>query len=76
MKTLSIKVPSALSARVVKLARSRKSTVSAVVREAIERHAPAEGASFGEAARYFIGCLDSGKRDLATNPKHLKGFGR
>jgi hypothetical protein len=21
-----------------------------------------------------IGCFDSGKKDLATNPKHMKGF--
>ena len=76
MKTLSIKVPAALSARVVKLARSRKSTVSAVVREAIEGYAPDESASFGDAAREYIGCVDSGPGDLATNPRHLKGFGR
>ncbi len=75
-KTLSIKVPASLSARVVKLARSRKSTVSAVVREAIERYAPEEGLSFAEAAREFIGSVDLGPGDLATNPKHLKGFGR
>ena len=76
LKTLSIKVPASLSARVVKLARSRKSTVSAVVREAIERYAPEERASFMEAAREFVGCLDAGPGDLATNPKHFKGFGR
>ena len=76
LKTLSIKVPSSLSARVVKLARSRKSTVSAVVREALERYAPGEGTSFADAAREFIGCLDGGPGDLATHPRHLKGFGR
>jgi predicted transcriptional regulator len=76
LKTLSVKVPQALSARVVKLARSRSSTVSAVVREAIEQYAPEEGTSFAEAARDFIGCLDSGPGDLSTNQKHLKGFGR
>lgn len=76
LKTLSIKVPASLSARVVRLARSRKSTVSAVVREAIERYAPDEGTSFSDVAREFIGCLDGGPGDLATNPKHLKDFGR
>jgi predicted DNA-binding protein len=76
LKTLSIKVPAALSARVAKLAKSRKSTVSALVREAIELYAPSEGASFEEAAREFIGCVDGGPGDLATNRKHLKGFGR
>ncbi len=76
LKTLSIKVPAALSARVVKLAKTRKSTVSQVVREALESYAPGEGLSFSEAARQFIGCLDGGPGDLSTNPKHLKGFGR
>ena len=76
LKTLSVKVPAALSARVVQLARSRKSTVSAVVREAIEKYAPEEGSSFADAAREFIGSLNAGPGDLATNPKHLKGFGR
>jgi hypothetical protein len=23
-----------------------------------------------------IGCFDSGKTDLASNPKHMKGFGK
>ena len=72
LKTLSIKVPAALSARVVKLAKSRKSTVSAVVREAIERFAPDEGPSFADTARAFVGSLDGGPGDLATNPRHLK----
>lgn len=76
LKTLSVKVPASLSARVVKLARSRKSTVSAVVRDAIEHYAPDEGPSFADAAREFVGCIDAGPGDLATNPKHLRGFGR
>lgn len=76
LKTLSVKVPAALSARVVQLARSRKSTVSAVVREAIERFAPDQGASFAEAAGDLVGSLDGGPGDLATHSKHLKGFGR
>ena len=66
----------ALSARVVKLARSRNSTVSAVVRDAIERYAPEEGLSFADAARDLIGSLNAGPGDLSTNPKHMKGFGR
>lgn len=76
LKTLSIKVPASLNARVVKLAKRRKSTVSAVVREALELYAPEEGLSFEVVARQFIGCLDGGPGDLATNPKHMRGFGR
>lgn len=73
---MSIKVPASMSARIARLARARKSTVSAVVREAIEHYAPGEGASFGEAARAWIGSVSGGPGDLATNPRHLKGFGR
>lgn len=75
LTTLSIKVPVSLSARVVKLARARNSTVSAVVREALEQYAPREGTSFAVAARAYIGSLDGGPGDLATNARHLKGFG-
>ena len=76
LKTLSIKVPAAVSARVVRLARSRGATVSAVVRDAIEQYAPADKPSFAEAAKAWIGSLDGGPGDLATNPRHLKGFGK
>ncbi|MEH2157686.1 DUF2281 domain-containing protein [Nostoc sp.] len=32
--------------------------------------------SFLEAAKEFIGCVDGGPGDLATNKKYLEGFGR
>lgn len=76
LKTLSIKVPAALSARVARLARARGATVSAVVRDAIEQYAPTDKPSFAEAAKAWVGSLDGGPGDLATNPRHLKGFGR
>jgi predicted transcriptional regulator len=76
LKTLSIKVPASVSARVVKLARSRGATISAVVREAIEQYAPADKPSFAEAAKAWVGSVDGGPGDLATNPRHLKGFGK
>ena len=31
--------------------------------------------SFAEAAREFIGCLDSNLEDLSYNPKYMQGFG-
>ena len=34
-----------------------------------------ETISFAEAARDFIGCLDSDLEDLSHNPKYLEGFG-
>lgn len=32
--------------------------------------------SFTEAAKDFIGCLDSDLEDLSHNPKYLEGFGK
>ncbi len=32
--------------------------------------------SFLEAAKEFIGCVDGGPGDLATNKKYLEGYGR
>ncbi|MEW6433589.1 MAG: ribbon-helix-helix protein, CopG family [Myxococcota bacterium] len=75
LKTLSIKVPASLSARVSKLAKARGTTVSQVVREALEQYAPSERVSFAAAARAYVGSVEGGPGDLATNPRHLKGFG-
>jgi hypothetical protein len=32
--------------------------------------------SFAEAAKGFIGCLDSNLEDLSYNPKYMEGFGK
>jgi hypothetical protein len=32
--------------------------------------------SFTEAAKEFIGCLDSNLEDLSYNPKYMQGFGK
>jgi hypothetical protein len=32
--------------------------------------------SFAEAAKEFIGCLDSSLEDLSYNPKYFEGFGK
>ena len=35
-----------------------------------------ESPSAYETLKDACGCVDSGVRDLASNPKHMKGFGR
>jgi hypothetical protein len=76
LKTLSIKVPEELSARVLRLAKERHTTVSEVVRDALSRYdAPMRG-SFGELAKEHIGSVEGGPGDLATNPRHLEDFGK
>lgn len=76
LKTLSVKVPAAMSSKVARLARERRTTVSAVVRDALETYdAPMKG-SFAELAKKYIGVVSGGPGDLSTNPKHLEGYGR
>lgn len=75
MRTLSIKVPPEVSARIVRLARESHTTLSAVVRDALEQYRGPRGASFAEAAREYLGCVEGGPGDLATNPRHLVGLG-
>jgi hypothetical protein len=75
LKTLSIKVPRTVSVRIAQLARERGTTVSAVVRDALETYPGSRRDSFGELAKDYIGSLTGGPGDLATNPKHMKGYG-
>lgn len=65
----------AVSAKVVRLAKERRTTVSAVVRDALASYdAPMKG-SFAELAKKYIGAVAGGPGDLATNSRHLEGFG-
>ncbi len=78
MKTISLKLPDSLHAKLNRVARQRGRSKSDVVRTAIEEHlngekSPACG-SFLEAARKWIGCVE-GPGDLSTNAKHMGGFG-
>jgi predicted transcriptional regulator len=77
MKTLSLKVPDALDTRLTAVARRRATSKSAVVRDALERLATGDEAhpSALDLARDLAGCV-AGPRDLSSNPKHLRGYGR
>lgn len=41
----------------------------------VNRHKSERSLSFLEDAQEFIGCLEGGPGDLATNKKYLEGFG-
>jgi hypothetical protein len=76
---MSVKLSPALAKAVRKLAQSRGVSMSAVIREAIERYlainaCPKEG-SFLAVAKDFAGCVE-GPTDLASNDEHLAGYGR
>ncbi|MBI2316959.1 MAG: ribbon-helix-helix protein, CopG family [Betaproteobacteria bacterium] len=80
MKSISLKLPEQLDARLAAIARRRGGTGrSALIREALERFVEAEAAvragSLLESLADLAGTV-RGPADLAINPKHLGGFGR
>jgi len=80
MTTLSLKLPEALVARLEAEARNRQTSKSAVIREYLEQglNGTQRGKrpSFYDLAQDLYGTGRSGVPDLATNPKHLQGFGK
>jgi predicted transcriptional regulator len=84
MSTLTIDLPDDLAARLAVASEQKHVPPATIVREALERTlraAPAEapkGRTFRDALNEAgaMGCIDSGVSDLATNPKHLEGFGK
>jgi predicted transcriptional regulator len=81
MSTLSFKLPESLLLRLEQESRARRLTKSAVVRAALERELePAKSAratSCYDLARDLAGSVRKKlPKDLATNPKHMKSFGR
>lgn len=77
MTTISLKLPDALAARLDALARRRRVSRSELVREAVT--ALVEGSraepSVDDLAGDLVGSLE-GPGDLATNERHMRGFGR
>lgn len=78
MDTISLKLPRELAIRLESVAKQRRMTKSALVRDALAAYLangnePLPG-SFGDLAREFIGCVE-GPGDLSYNPKYMEGFG-
>ena len=74
VSTLTIELPDDLAARL-------EAASAQLVRVALEKARPAsgfpaEGPSAYDLMKDGFGCVSSGVRDLATNPKHLEGFGQ
>jgi metal-responsive CopG/Arc/MetJ family transcriptional regulator len=78
-RTITVKIPSPLAARLSAAVRRRKTTQSALIREALEEHLqpgrPREPGSVLELASDIIGSVE-GPADLSTNKRRLAGYGR
>lgn len=83
MKTITIKLPDFLNASLDATAASRKQTKSAIVRDLLIAAMPAHPVSrkrvrpsLHERLQKYQGAGATGVKDLASNPKHLDGYGR
>ena len=80
MITITCKIPERLDAELETVAEMRGVSKSTVVRESIEANLPDQkkraGLSAFDVMREACGIIKGGPRDLATHPRHMKGFGR
>ena len=80
MTTITCKIPEKLDVELEAVAEKRGVSKSEVIREAIEasladpRHRVALSAF--DVMKEACGIIKGGPRDLATDPRHMKGFGR
>ena len=79
MTTISLKIPDELVSRMDAMARAKQTSRSALLREALEEKLKAAARkaplSLYEQSADLCGMGNSGLNDLASNPKHLDGFG-
>lgn len=79
MRTITLKLPDGLAARVSAAVRKRGVSTSALVREALEQRLSREKSGRAgtclDLASDLQGVLE-GPTDLSTHPRHLKGYGR
>ncbi|MCF7668013.1 MAG: ribbon-helix-helix domain-containing protein [Akkermansiaceae bacterium] len=79
MMTISLKIPEELVSKIDAMARSKRTSRSALLREALEEKLKTmtrkKNLSLYEQSADLCGKGKSGLRDLASNPKHLEGFG-
>lgn len=82
MKTLTLKLHDELAVRLEKRAKRLGISKSQLVRESVEMSLNQKSDVVEDAPSAYdlmkdgCGCIDSGVTDLASNPKHMEGFGR
>ena len=75
MRTVSFKLPGQLDDALNDLVRRRKSSRSALAREALEALTKGKRRSVTAVVDALVGSLD-GPPDLSTNPRHMAGYGK
>jgi metal-responsive CopG/Arc/MetJ family transcriptional regulator len=77
---ITVRVPPALTARLRSRSRAKGTSESELVREALETYL---GKTKKESSAYdlaeaagIIGVARNAPKDLSTNPRHFKGFGK
>lgn len=79
MAIITCKIPDTLNARLEAEASRKLLSKSALVREALERSLgtpkPAKQTAF-KRMKHLCGIVEDGPRDLSTNPKYMKDFGK
>lgn len=75
MRAISLKLSESLDRQLTQLARQRRVSRSALVREAVQLYAAQPGKSVAAAAADLAGLL-KGPTDLSSSSKHLDGYGR
>ena len=79
MKTISLKVSRALNQKLAALARQRRTTKSAIIREALEAFCADGGkrrrTSLLDRISDLVGSVE-GPGDLSVNKKYMEGFGQ
>ncbi len=75
MRTVSFKLPEELDELLGELARRGRTTKSELVRKGLEALAKGKRRSVTAAAGKLVGSLE-GPKDLSTNPKYMRGFGK
>ncbi len=78
MKTVTLKLPPEIDAALEAVSVRRRTSKSAVLREALERELARERSrpTVFDLIQDSIGCIESGAGDLATNPRHMDGYGQ
>jgi|GEM_PF-687785 len=76
MRVVSIKLPAGLDRELTDIARRRRLTRSAVVREALDSYARKPRRSVVSAAGPLVGVLKGGAADLSAGARHMTRYGK